>query len=779
MASSSNVEPLENPNDTQPPTKMEEDGAGGALPTATDSAGSTGNGLLKGDETIPPLLSGSAIENDPVLAALRKYKDAAGSSFHPASEVAQEQAQEPPSFVRGSAVSAADSAVSIEDEGITAMCGGACATDGRDQSWNPLTWFLQTALGLQVKEACCDAHPPAQMGSTYEEEEEMPARGNAVMVAHGQGQLEMALGVFCSTHHELAARSQLVPTGAPGRYFINGSDVQLGLINDTMVVLQDDTATGEQLPPVPLFDYLNSGSAPMQPQSLGPLGMTQAPRTYNPPSMGTVKELPPGFSSATYDELDDDAKRALFCRDSLPNPAEAEVLELGEVLSPPGPEGCLACLRRACISGLTGGPTPLQAKAEVLVSELALAPPLNETQEKALHKALLQYSVVSNLEVAASLGVAKQRSAGGGVWVVYSAPSVPGMQPVVVNAGTEVGPEASHSLLKWRVATAQAVAEVLTRMHASGVCHGSLSPRCVLATSPSDISTCSKVDVHISEVGLVDALLESKVLKEHELLRLGPDYARYLAPEAAFDLPRSAGPAADVWAFAQLLLFLFGWGAPHAECTTVQKLSSKVLPRRKQRSNVPDMVFPGLPELHSIVLRCLSPEPSGRPEAWEVLEVLNACNLQEPSQSSGVFTPAPAKSSGPDQSPGKSSASSFDEAGTGAAPSPGSPGRLSDPDSPQVQGDAPEPASTGGSPTLESTGATPVGAPQSAPQMVQQSGPQPKAGFVHNGLQQPQPGRAPQMAPQNRGLTAPQGLTVVPLQSAAQPQMRGMTLVQH
>merc|ERR1712048_260722 len=118
------------------------------------------------------------------------------------------------------------------------------------------------------------------------------------------------------------------------------------------------------------------------------------------------------------------------------------------------------------------------------------------------------------------------------------------------------------------------------------------------------------------------------VLHEHDLLcYLGLEFARYLAPEG-WQMPRQAGPAADVWALGLVLLEVLGGAEPpNSECSNMQQLSSKLLPKRGQHAVlVPrDGAFGALPPLaRQTVECCFSSSPAARPDVLQVLFSLAA-----------------------------------------------------------------------------------------------------------------------------------------------------------
>mmetsp|Transcript_109194 Transcript_109194/g.352420 ORF Transcript_109194/g.352420 Transcript_109194/m.352420 type:complete len:476 (+) Transcript_109194:1180-2607(+) len=174
-------------------------------------------------------------------------------------------------------------------------------------------------------------------------------------------------------------------------------------------------------------------------------------------------------------------------------------------------------------------------------------------------------------------------------------------------------PEA-HSVA-WRLDVARQVCRALAVLHRTGGAHGSFGPRNVWVDMEGHVS--------IMEVGLVDALLQSGVMHEHELLGLlGLEFAHYIAPEG-WQMPREAGPKADMFSLGLVLLqVLDGAQAPHRECKSLQQLSAKMLPKRGRWTPTikAGSLYSSLPQsVRSTIEACFKCSPVERPDVEDVL----------------------------------------------------------------------------------------------------------------------------------------------------------------
>merc|ERR1740130_1051633 len=203
-----------------------------------------------------------------------------------------------------------------------------------------------------------------------------------------------------------------------------------------------------------------------------------------------------------------------------------------------------------------------------------------------------------------------------GVWIAWSDP-LGGSQ-----VGTAVKPLREALMAdpprssKWRLAVARQICAALAALHAVGKSHGCLGPRSILVSSAGDVC--------ILESGLVDALLEVGVLREYDLLQyLGLEFARYLAPEG-WQMPRQAGGAADMWALGLILVeVLCAAIPPNSECTHMQQLSAKMLPKRGHYNPLAgcrDDLLAALPAMgRQTIEACFSASAAARPDALRVL----------------------------------------------------------------------------------------------------------------------------------------------------------------
>merc|ERR1719264_388782 len=138
--------------------------------------------------------------------------------------------------------------------------------------------------------------------------------------------------------------------------------------------------------------------------------------------------------------------------------------------------------------------------------------------------------------------------------------------------------------LEEKLQLAACMASSVAALHAQGLCHGGLSARCILAALGG---TTQQPRIRVADAGVVPTLRRVGIVRHHEHLLLGVSYARYLAPEGWCADSFDATQAADVWSLSQVVAECLGLGAPHADCTTMQRLSSKVLSLRSG-SGIPE-----------------------------------------------------------------------------------------------------------------------------------------------------------------------------------------------
>lgn len=497
----------------------------------------------------------TTLRNDPVIAALRRYRDLAGSSFHPTSNI--QEPLEPLAVSPGSPLPPVSkvlrsnvsmiSGISLEGDESAVSCVCAAAPDWRNmwRSWAGPCAELPVVAEMSVAEApedvvyqCCGGEDPDFVTE------------------------DVGLWSPESVPATPVVRMQMTPPSAPG-----------------------------PLPPQ---------EAPARP--IGPLGAARQDRARPPPGMGPIKELP-GLNSATYDDLDDDAKAS--AADAMPDPMSSPCFALGEEVVPTTTSG--DGLGRVC-RGRVGG-------LESLVTELRLQRPLDTPQKVRLHATLRSQGAVYG-SVGTPLGALPTQLPDG----------QPGLLAIWTDAG---GGGCSMSLREalraepprepaWRMAVARQLCSTLAALHDGGKSHGCLGPRNIWVAPDGTLG--------ITEVGLVDALLEAGVLREHQLLQsLGLEFARYIAPEG-WEMPRRAGWEADIWALGLVLLeVLSSARPPNAECTSLQQLSAKVLPKRGRHA--PHLAagakFTALPaSIRRGLEGCLLADSAARPSARDVLFAL-------------------------------------------------------------------------------------------------------------------------------------------------------------
>mmetsp|Transcript_58810 Transcript_58810/g.140207 ORF Transcript_58810/g.140207 Transcript_58810/m.140207 type:complete len:705 (-) Transcript_58810:12-2126(-) len=227
--------------------------------------------------------------------------------------------------------------------------------------------------------------------------------------------------------------------------------------------------------------------------------------------------------------------------------------------------------------------------------------------------------------------------------------------------------------LEWRVHVARKLCETLAALHAAGHSHGTLAPRAVWVSAMGEVS--------ITEAGLSDGLLDSGIYHRDELLaHLGLEYARYLAPEGWKYAPGAniveSGMHKDIWALGLILLELLAGVEPvNGECTSLSQLSAKVQKPPVIPRPGADAWLKDVPRARGAIHRCLSMKPIERPEAQEILMslVLLPPELQPPPAEQ---QPPPQQTSPPPvaQPPAPLTAQQ-DAAGLGARPPAPAPAR--------------------------------------------------------------------------------------------------------
>lgn len=542
--------------------------------------------------------------DDPVLSALRRYKASAGSSFKPPSEVDDSlqasaglldnrvkqfndwsvkaerelegypQHRPSPRYMPHMSTSSSstasgspncmqnpmDSDSFLEGEGRHAICGlGASPTDIRGllPSWlswmNP--WLEPSAPDF------CGAVPQSKVMHVFS--------ANAVSDPWESGQPN-----FSSSVTEGADDSNSSHVSAP--------KAAEAILERGSFSLPEPTAIKRLLPP----------TRPGQ-------------------KLEAIKELPVGFRSSTYEELDGPEKAKAEGM-QLPD-CSTEGLELGAEIADHREGGWgIGKLRRGRVGGSVS-----------MVTELRLPKPLDSYQNRRLGAALRSRAFgTPRNDLARPMGAVPANDGHPGVFVAWedSANSSFGSSSCSTTPlpqALRVEPPRGD---QWRLTVARQLCVAIDALHRSGASHGSLAPRNVLVTSTGDIC--------VNEAGLVDALIHTGALREHDLLGvLGLQFARYVAPEG-WHVPRSGGMAADLFALGLVLLeVLDGAGPPNAECQSLQQLSAKMLPKRGRWSPAISMtgLFGSLPKAtRSTIQACFSEEPTKRPSAQQLLFSLAA-----------------------------------------------------------------------------------------------------------------------------------------------------------
>jgi len=359
---------------------------------------------------------------------------------------------------------------------------------------------------------------------------------------------------------------------------------------------------------------------------VGLLGVPAPPRARQAP-LAAIRELPPQYDSATYDELRAPSAREREGENSgrpFPDPMALGLVLDREITSARG-----GSTSSRVLAGHIGGPDRGTA---VLVTELALPRPIDGTQLR-MFSAGLRASALARDDLCMPLGAVP---GGRGVWVAWS-------DAVGACAAEESGCALplAEALRKepafgprWRLAVARQLCVALVALHDAGRSHGSVAPRSIWVTQRGDLG--------VMEAGLVDALLGAGVLREpRELFAcLGLEFAKYSAPEA-WQVPRKVGPPADIWALGLVLLEILGGASPcNHECTTLEQLRAKVPSMGTQTPHIrAGCLLSKLPTVaRRAIAACLNPLPSARPEAQQVLFTLAAPADDAPNDMSSLIS---------------------------------------------------------------------------------------------------------------------------------------------
>jgi len=330
--------------------------------------------------------------------------------------------------------------------------------------------------------------------------------------------------------------------------------------------------------------------------------------------------LPQLNESIGLDELEEPGDEVRIGA-SLPDPAVLG-LRLGKDVHSAAP-GALGCGR--LLNGRIGS---VDCSFACLVSELHLPRPVEPDQLQWLSKRFQKKALLRE-DLSAPLGAvpAKVADEGMGICIAWS-------DPLGAARGSAMPLEKalqseSAQCPQWRLSVARQLCVALAALRNSGRSHGSFSPRNVWV-SPSG-------EVAVMEAGFADSLLLADVLRQNELpAHLGLDFAKYLAPEG-WQLPRRAGPAADVWSLGLVLLEVLGGASPpHAECSTLEQLHMKLQHEKIHGQHAVGACrsreFDTLPEAARCYIEaCFRLAPEKRPEAQEVLFSLAAPPDDDPA----------------------------------------------------------------------------------------------------------------------------------------------------
>ncbi len=172
------------------------------------------------------------------------------------------------------------------------------------------------------------------------------------------------------------------------------------------------------------------------------------------------------------------------------------------------------------------------------------------------------------------------------------------------------------------------VSAALTHAHLHGVVHGGLTPDSVLISGGSALIA----DLGVSEVF---SALRNKIANSPGNLIAGPDPLRYSTPEQARG--SAADARSDVYAWGVIAYELLGGRHPFSGRQTPRQMAAAHADEEPAQLMVGKSDIPS--PISRLIMRCLSKDPSGRPEsAREILAVMTKEMLVPP--------PAPAAGSG-------------------------------------------------------------------------------------------------------------------------------------
>ena len=171
------------------------------------------------------------------------------------------------------------------------------------------------------------------------------------------------------------------------------------------------------------------------------------------------------------------------------------------------------------------------------------------------------------------------------------------------------------------------VSAALTHAHLHGVVHGGLTPDSVLISGGSALIA----DLGVSEVF---AALRKRTVAEAQTLA-GSDSLRYATPEQASG--GNADARSDVYSWGMIAYEMLSGSHPFAGRTTPRQMAAAHLDEEPAQLAVGKSAIPSA--VNRLIMRCLSKEPSKRPEsAREILAVMTREMLVPP--------PAPAAGNG-------------------------------------------------------------------------------------------------------------------------------------
>mmetsp|Transcript_2428 Transcript_2428/g.6061 ORF Transcript_2428/g.6061 Transcript_2428/m.6061 type:complete len:690 (+) Transcript_2428:62-2131(+) len=260
------------------------------------------------------------------------------------------------------------------------------------------------------------------------------------------------------------------------------------------------------------------------------------------------------------------------------------------------------------------------------ISELRVSREPEPEKVKALDNVLKEWSQCLKWpSLCRPLGVmaAKLEAGTHGIWFAWSEPLsssgpviAPGQKPTDAVSLREALCVQPPLGLEWRLHVARRLCETLEALHASGNSHGSLAPRSIWVSAMGEVS--------ITEAGISDGLLDAGIYHRDELLAyLGLEFARYLAPEGWRYAPgqniAECGVHKDMWALGLIFLELLAGAEPaNIDCSKLAQLSAKI----QKPPSVPRAGADGwlrdLPLARQMITRCLSMRPTDRPSAREV-----------------------------------------------------------------------------------------------------------------------------------------------------------------